>query len=144
MRLAVLFVLLWPGVAQAQSAGEAATLAAERLAQAGNQLADATSARNRVEALTKTVRAYEDGLIAMRDGLRRAAIRQTTLETALAAKSDEIGQLLGVLQTMGRAPTPLLLLHPSGPTGTARPGMMVADVAPATQAEVNTIRSELE
>ena len=144
MRLAVLFVLLWSGVAQAQSAGEAATLAAERLAQAGNQLAAATSARNRVEALTKTVRAYEDGLIVMRDGLRRAAIRQTTLEAALAAKSDEIGQLLGVLQTMGRAPTPLLLMHPSGPTGTARSGMMVADVAPAIQAEVNTFRSELE
>ena len=118
--------------------------AAEQLAQAGNSLAAAQGARDRVGALTDTVKAYENGLIAMRDGLRRAAIRQSTLETALAAKSDEIGQLLGVLQTMGRAPTPLLLLHPSGPTGTARSGMMVADVAPAIQAEVEILRAELE
>ena len=39
----------------------------------------ADGARNRVKALTETVRAFEDGLEAMREGLRRAAIREQTL-----------------------------------------------------------------
>ena len=144
IRFFAIIVVLWGGIANAQTPAEAAIAAADRLTQAGNTLAKAQGARNRVTALTQTVRAYEDGLIAMRDGLRRAAIRQTTLETALATKSEKVGRLLGVLQTMGRAPAPLLLLHPSGPTGTARSGMMVAEVAPALQAEVDLLRTELE
>lgn len=143
IRLA-LIILLTASQAAAQSSGEAAIAAAERLAIAGESLTAAQSARDRVSALTETVQAYEDGLIAMREGLRRAAIRQKTVEAELAAKSDEVGRLLGVLQTMGRAPTPLLLLHPSGPTGTARGGMMVADVAPAVQDEVAKLRAQLE
>lgn len=144
MRILAIILTLWSTVASAQTPGEAALAAADRLNAAGNSLAAAGGARDRVSALTETVRAYEDGLLAMRDGLRRAAIRQTTLETTLASKSEEIGRLLGVLQTMGRAPAPLLLLHPSGPTGTARGGMMVADVAPAIQSEVATLHAQLE
>ncbi|MCO4843056.1 MAG: peptidoglycan DD-metalloendopeptidase family protein [Yoonia sp.] len=140
----ILILMLATTSATAQSTGEAAIAAAERLAMAGESLTAAGSARDRVKALTETVQAYEDGLVAMRAGLRRAAIRQKTVEAELAAKSGEVGRLLGVLQTMGRAPTPLLLLHPSGPTGTARGGMMVADVAPAIQDEVMVLRAQLE
>jgi len=104
----------------------------------------AESRSDRVSALTETVRAYEDGLAALRDGLRRAAIRERTLDTDLAARSDEVARLLGVLQTMGRAPAPILLLHPSGPTGTARSGMMLADVTPALQDKVAALRSQLD
>jgi len=143
MRIFAIILALWAGTAQAQSPGDAAIAAAAQLDAAGISLANAQGRRDRVTALTQTVRAYEDGLIAMRDGLRRAAIRQSTLETALAAKSQEVGRLLGVLQSMGRAPAPLLLLHPSGPTGTARSGMMVADVTPAIQAEVTKLRADL-
>jgi len=94
--------------------------------------------------LTETVQAYEAGLAALRTGLRRAAIRQRTIEADLEARSDEVAQLLGVLQTMGRAPAPILMLHPSGPTGTARSGMMLADVTPALQDRVEALRLQLE
>jgi len=106
---------------------------------------DAADTRSdRVAALTETVQAYEAGLAALRDGLRRAAVRQRTVETDLAARSDEVARLLGVLQTMGRAPAPILLLHPSGPTGTARSGMMLADVTPALQDQVTRLRDQLD
>ena len=147
MRYLAIICALWlsPLLAQAQtqSPAEAALAAADDLSKAGNALALAQSGRNRVAAITQAVRAYEDGLIALRDGLRRAAIRQSTLESALDAKSAEIGRLLGVLQTMGRAPAPLLLLHPAGPTGTARGGMIVADVTPAVQAQADILRAQL-
>ncbi len=143
IRLAFVF-LVCASMATAQSAGDAAVAAADRLAKAAESLNAATSASDRVSALTETVRAYEDGLVAMREGLRRAAIRETVVSAELAAKSDEVGRLLGVLQTMGRAPTPLLMLHPSGPVGTARSGMLIADVTPAIQEEVADLRLQLE
>jgi septal ring factor EnvC (AmiA/AmiB activator) len=105
----------------AQTPGDAAMAASVQLKDARTAIEAAAGRSDRVAALTETVQAYEAGL---RDGLRRAAIRQRTLETHLNARSDEVARLLGVLQTMGRAPAPILLLHPSGPTGTARSGMM--------------------
>lgn len=115
-----------------------------RLQEAQLALEAAEGRSDRVAALTQTVQAYEDGLAALRDGLRRAAIRQRTLETDLESRSDEVAQLLGVLQTIGRAPAPILLLHPGGPTGTARSGMMLADVTPALHEKVTALRGQLE
>lgn len=130
--------------ASAQDTAEIARAAAARLEAASVMLTEAATARDRVDALTETVRAYEDGLEALRDGLRRVAIRRRAIETELDARSAEVSQLLGVLQTMGRAPAPVLLLHPTGPLGTARSGMMVADVTPAIQAQVDALRVDLE
>lgn len=141
--LAVILALL-AAPALAQTPAEAAQTAAVRLQEARSALEAADARSDRVAALTQTVQAYEEGLAAMRDGLRRAAIRQRTLETDLAARSDEVARLLGVLQTIGRTPTPLLLLHPSGPTGTARSGMMVASVTPALQDQVSELRDQLD
>ena len=47
-----------------------AQLASEALSTAAAGLSNAESARDRVAALTDTVRAYENGLSAMRDGRR--------------------------------------------------------------------------
>lgn len=128
----------------AETPAEAAQAAVVRLQEAQVALDAADGRSDRVAALTQTVQAYEDGLSALRDGLRRAAIRQRTIETDLEARSDDVARLLGVLQTMGRAPAPILFLHPSGPTGTARAGMMLADVTPALQEEVTELRSQLD
>ena len=77
-------VLAGPGLAQDNSAAEAARAAADRLAAAGTQLDEAEGARDRVKALTETVHAFESGLEAMRDGLRRAAIREEVSEPRAA------------------------------------------------------------
>jgi len=122
----------------------AARRAAQALDQAGAALREAEGARDRVEALTRTIRAYEEGLTALREGLRRAAIRERILTLELEARREEIAQLTGVLLTMQRSPETLLLLHPSGPLGTARSGMMLADVTPALQARAEALRANLE
>ena len=143
IRIAALLLALAGPVYAQDNPAAAAQAAADQLTRAGAALQGASGGRNRVRALTEAVKGYEAGLIAMRDGLRRAAIRQQTLETTLAGKSAEIGALLGVLQSISRAPAPLLLLHPSGPTGTARSGMIVAEVTPALQAEAELLKSQL-
>lgn len=144
MRALAFILALGAAPVLAQTPSEAALAASERLQEARGILDSADGRSDRVAALTETVQAYEDGLAALRDGLRRAAIRQRTLEADLASRSDEVARLLAVLQTMGRAPAPILLLHPSGPTGTARSGMMLADVTPALQDEVTELRGQLE
>ena len=144
MKILALICALIASPVWAQTPSEAAMTAAAALEDAQAALAAASGRSDRVAALTETVQAYDAGLAALRDGLRRAAIRQRTLETDLEARSDEVARLLGVLQTMGRAPAPILLLHPSGPTGTARSGMMLAEVTPALQNQVTALQTQLE
>lgn len=142
--LALLIAALPLGAPMAAAdTGAAARAAAQRLDQAARQLAQAASARDRVRALTETLRAYEDGLEAMRDGLRHARLREARLSRELQAREAEIAQLLGVLHSMGSTPSPVMLLHPAGPVGTARSGMILADVTPALNARADDLRDRL-
>ncbi len=72
------------------------------------------------------------------------ATREATLTRAFDAKRDGIGRLLGVLATMEANPGPLLLLHPEGAVGSARSGMILADVTPALQSEALALKAELQ
>lgn len=142
LRLLSLLAFL-AGPVSAQTAAETAERAADRLRVASGSLEQAQTKADRVAALTGTVQAYEDGLIAMREGLRQAAIRERSLIAQLDTKSVEVSRLLGVLQSIEKAPAPLLLLHPSGALGTARGGMITADLTPALQSEVDSLREQL-
>lgn len=142
---AAVLALFLAGAAAAETDPAAdARAAAQRLNTAAQQLDQAEGARNRVKALTETIHAYEDGLLALREGLRRAAIREEVLTRELQSRDVEISQLLGVLQSMGNTPSPVLLLHPSGPVGTARSGMILADVTPGLTQRANALRAQLE
>lgn len=105
---------------------------------------DAQKSGDRISALTQTVQAYEKGLSALRDGLRRINLREAALEAQFKAERDRLGQLLGVLQAIGKSPAPALLVHPSGPVGTARSGMILSEVTPALQAQAEDLRSRLD
>jgi septal ring factor EnvC (AmiA/AmiB activator) len=137
-----LAVCAGPGIAQ--EAGAAARDAATALSEAARLLDDAESARDRVAALTRTVRAYEDGLAALRDGVRAAAIREETLRRKLDAEEAEITRLLGVLSAQAGTDGPQTLLHPAGPLGTARAGLLVAAVAPALAGQAAGLRADLQ
>lgn len=143
--LAVMLVLAAPVlVAQGTDPSSDARAAAQALDEAAEALAEAEGARNRVKALTGVIRAYERGLEAMRGGMRRAALREEVLAAELRTREDEIAQLLGVLQVMGHAPVPVLMLHPSGPVGTARAGMILSEVAPALDEKALDLRARVQ
>ena len=135
--------LQWPGLVAAQGVADQAAADAADLQTAVAALEAASTSRDRVSALTQTIRAYEDGLAALREALRQAHLRESALELQFRAKRDRVAQLIGVLSQLESRPGPLLLLHPSGPLGTVRSGMMLADVTPALQAEAETLRREL-
>ena len=145
LRATLLGLLLWSGAAAAETdPAEAAQDAALLLEQAGIALNEADSARDRVRALTATVQAYEAGLAAMRDGLRRVSTREGQLTAQLRAREDEIAQLLGVLQTIETSEPPILLLHPAGPMGVARSAMMLAEVTPGLNAQAQQLARDLD
>ena len=145
LRLALSLALLAaaPALAELDAAATAAQ-AAEMLEQAGFALLEAEGARDRVEALTQTVRAYEEGLLALREGIRQAAVREQTILAVFEAERDRLARLLGVLQSIEGAPAPLLLMHPEGPLGTARSGMILSEVTPAVAEEARALRLQLQ
>jgi len=142
---ALLLALLIAGPVHAQTDPSTAALnAAQMLEDASVALTEADSARDRVRALTETIQAYEAGLSAMRDGLRRAATREAQLAAELRTREKEIAQLLGVLQTIETTAPPVLMLHPSGPLGSARAGMMLSEVTPGLNARAQALAHDLQ
>ena len=142
---AVLFACL-PLMAQAQAdeAAAEARAAATALEAASARLDQADGARDRVKALTETIQAFEAGLAAMRAGLRQAAINEAQLSRKLQAREGEVAQFLGVLQSIGGDPSPVVLLHPDAPMGTARAGMLLAELTPALNARADALRQDYE
>lgn len=145
MRLgAFLLVLaLASPVAAQDGAAVQARAAVALLEDATARLDAADGARDRVRALTETIQAFETGLAAMRTGLREAAIREAQLSARLASRENEVGQLLAVLQSIGKTDNPTALLHPDGPTGTARAGMLLAELTPALNQQADRLRRDL-
>ena len=143
-RIAFGVALFCAAMASADTVSQQATEAARDLQVAVADLDAAVSAKDRVAALTQTIKAYESGLLALREALRQAELRQSALELEFQAKRDQVGQLIGVLSSLDADPGPLLLLHPTGPLGTVRSGMLLADVAPALQADEVSQRLALQ
>ncbi|WP_170785610.1 murein hydrolase activator EnvC family protein [Ruegeria lacuscaerulensis] len=142
--LPVLLAALLAAPLYAQTDPSTAALnAARQLEAASIALTEADSARDRVRALTTTVQAYEAGLTAMREGLRKAATREAQLTAELHAREKDVAQLLGVLQTIETTAPPVLMLHPSGPLGSARAGMMLSEVTPGLNARAQALASDL-
>jgi len=147
IRALVLVLLMALPVAAQEVTGDVAKAAARastELQSSVEALQAAESAKDRVAALTRTIKAYEAGLTALREALRQAELRETTLTLQFQTKRDRLSQLLGVLSTLDADQGPLLLLHPGGPLGTVRSGMMLADVTPALQTEAQSLRRDLQ
>jgi septal ring factor EnvC (AmiA/AmiB activator) len=139
IRLAACLICFATGAVAQPTAQEAAA----QLQAAQAQLQAATGARDRIAALTQTVQAYETGLAAMRAEQREIALREGILTEELELRRVEFAQLLGVLSAISATPQPVLRAHPDGPLNTVRAGMLVADVTPGLQSEVERLNTLL-
>lgn len=127
----------------AANVAEDAAAAAGNLASAVEALDAAIGGKDQITALTQTIRAYEQGLAVLREALRQSQQREGELTRSFQAEQARIAQLLGVLSRIEAEPAPILLLHPNGPIGTVRAGMILADVTPALQAQAAKLRAQL-
>lgn len=135
--------LACPAIAE-DSAKVLAEAAQAELKLAYQSLEAADGARDRVAALTETVEAYEAGLQAFRAALREIVIQERAMALKFDAERGKIEQMLTVMLTMEGASAPHLLLHPSGPIGTARSGMILSDVTPALQSQAEELKLDLQ
>lgn len=126
-----------------ESVADSARSAAAALAAAVDSLEAASGSSDRVAALTLTIRAYEDGLAATREGLRQITFREQEIRTSFEEKRSRVSRLLGVMTGMSRDPAPVRVLHPGGPLGSARAAMILGDVAPALEEETHELKAEL-
>ncbi|MEM9969229.1 MAG: peptidase M23 [Pseudomonadota bacterium] len=138
--------LLWlcPISSAAQeSADVTARAALAALQAASSQLEKAEQAPDRVAALTASIRALEAGLRSLRSGLRRTVIAEAQLASSLQAQEIEIARFLTVLQSLGDTASPFSILHPEGPTGSARASMLLAELTPALSRRAANLRADL-
>ena len=129
---------------QLSQAAQEAAAAAETLRGALGQMDQALTEDDQVVALTRMIRAYEQGLAALRDGLRRAGIREQEIRADFDARRDRLSRVLGVMTAMQRSPETMLLLHPAGPEASARAGMILSSVAPGLETEARDMSEKLE
>ncbi|MCB2127960.1 MAG: peptidoglycan DD-metalloendopeptidase family protein [Rhodobacteraceae bacterium] len=140
---AVLACLAGSAVAAPDPAVPAAEDAARQLREAILALDAASGARNRVAALTQTIEAYEGGLAALRDALRRTSVRQAEITSELDGRRARLAELLGAMTAIEANRDTLSLLHPDGPLATARAAMLLSAVTPALQTEAEPYRKAL-
>lgn len=123
---------------------ERATAAARALEEATRAMQAAKGGRDQIAALSLTIQAYEEGLVALRDGLREAQLRETALTRDLDSRSAEVTRLLSVLMASGTIAPEMTLVHPEGALATARAGLLLAEVTPGLGAQVAKLRSDLD
>ena len=138
---AIAFVVAAP--VWSDSGAKMAQSASAMLLEAGQSLDAAETSRDRIAALTETVRAYEVGLSAMREGLRRAALRERVLTEKLQGEDQDIGALLALLQAASRQTQSRALMHPGSATQTIRAGQLAAMMVPALHQQAALIDDDL-
>lgn len=123
--------------------GKLAREASDLLLKAGEQLGAAETSSDRIAALTATVRAYETGLSAMREGMRRAALQERALTEKLAAEDGDIATLLALLQTASRQTESRALMHPGSAIETIRAGTLASMLVPALHQQAALLDDDL-
>ncbi|MEO1536676.1 MAG: peptidoglycan DD-metalloendopeptidase family protein [Pseudomonadota bacterium] len=137
----ILFLLAL-GVA-GRAVADTADEARAKLLEATELVASAETARDRVDALTDAVRAYEAGLQAMRGEVRRLTLAERELEAALAQEQGDISTLLALMQNATEQTETQSLLHPGSAVDTIRAGTLASALVPNLYAQASELEDRL-
>lgn len=118
--------------------------AQQSLGNAWDQLERSKSAKDRIAALTGAILSFEESLSLARDSLRQILVLEARAQQKLTVEEESYSELIGVLLSIDKSPIQAELLHPDGPMATARGGMLIADLLPALEEQVQSLRSDLE
>ncbi|MXQ08590.1 peptidoglycan DD-metalloendopeptidase family protein [Alphaproteobacteria bacterium GH1-50] len=124
-------------------AASIARRASDLLSQAALALSEAEGSGAEIRALTETVRAYELGLTALRQGLRQAAAEERQVRERLAPRTRALSDLTVVLYTQARLGTARTLAHPGGALDRLRAAGAASAMVPAVGEEVDAMSADL-
>lgn len=114
-----------------------------QLLAAADLLADAGNARDRVDALTEAVRAYEAGLQVLRSELRRLSLEERALRAALADEDQDLATILAVMQNATQQVKRQSLVHPGSAVDTIRAGTLASALLPELSARAARLEGQL-
>jgi len=117
--------------------------AIEALDLATANLKKAKSSKKRIKSLSQAIRSYEETLAILRISVRDLTLQKSQVQNVLDQNENEIMQLLGVLATVQKTPIAGQMLHPSGPLATARSGMIISEIIPILQENVDQIKDQV-
>ena len=142
--LIAIFSFFCSGSAMSQSSKALETIfAIEALDLATANLTKAKKAKKRIKSLSQAIQSYEETLAILRISVRDLTLQQSQVQSVLDQNENEIMQLLGVLATVQKAPIAGQMLHPNGPLATARSGMIISDIVPILQENVDQLRDQV-
>ena len=118
--------------------------AQQSLDNAWDKLERSKSAKDRISALTDAILSFEESLSLARDSLRQISVLEARAQQKLSVEQEAYAELIGVLLSIDKSPIQAELLHPDGPMATAWGGMLIADLLPALEEKVQSLRSDLE
>ena len=118
--------------------------AQQSLDNAWDKLERSKSAKDRISALTDAILSFEESLSLARDSLRQISVLEARAQQKLSVEEEAYAELIGVLLSIDKSPIQAELLHPDGPMATAWGGMLIADLLPALEEKVQSLRSDLE
>ena len=125
-------------VAQSSKALET-IFAIEALDLATANLKNSKNSKKRIKSLSQAIQSYEETLAILRISVRDLTLQKSQIQNVLDQNENEIMELLGVLAAIRKAPIAGQMLHPSGPLATARSGMIISDIVPILQENVDQI-----
>ena len=117
--------------------------AIEALDLATADLKNAKNAKKRIKSLSQAIQSYEETLAILRISVRDLTLQKAQLQDVLDQNENEIMQFLGVLATVQKTPIAGQMFHPNGPLATARSGMIISDIVPILQENVNQLRDQV-
>jgi septal ring factor EnvC (AmiA/AmiB activator) len=121
-----------------------AQLAGSALSESITSMPKGASAQDRIVALTAAIRSYEQGLGALREGLRVVERQKNALTQELKQNRKKSAALWAVLTTVSRQPEPLMFGHPDGVLANIRATNILADMMPELQKGAEVLKVKLE
>ena len=144
MSLIIICSFFYSNSVIAQSSKALETIfAIEALDLATANLKKAKNAKKRIKSLSQAIQSYEETLALLRISVRDLTLQQSQVQSVLDQSENEIMQLLGVLAAVQQTPIAGQILHPSGPLATARSGMIISEIIPILQENVDQIRDQV-
>ena len=140
---ASLFLIALSGPVVAQSARDLAETATRVLDEAVTAFSVAEDAREQIEALTLSVRAFETGLAALREGMRLIDQEKRAIEARLSDRDQQLGRVLLLLQKVSRSAPGSVAAHPGTAVESLRAGTLASSLVPTLQEESSGIAQEL-
>jgi len=90
-----------------------------------------------------SIRADEDKIATTQAKLQQLAGDEATIRKSLDGQRAEIGEVLAVLQRMGRRPPPAMLVKPEDALESLRAAMLLGAVVPEMRSEVQSLVTQL-